>query len=175
MRRVAFALVLVLVLSPLFACLQQVSTGTGTTDPTAGTGATPSSSGNGGAVPTGSACVDDPQTQVTLCEETSLCPGVVVDPGALPNCGFQLHPGSVLDLECLCGSALCPIGVPQTCAQATQLLASQTSVIVCEQVSNGNCIERVAPAADAGAPSSCDRQCQSECAGEPDCVQLCGC
>jgi hypothetical protein len=171
MRRAPLALVLV----PLLACLQQVSTGTGTTDPTAGTGATPSSSGPGGAVPTGSACTDDPQTGVTLCEETSLCPGVAFDPGALPNCGFQLHAGSVIDLECLCGTALCPIGVPQTCAQAAELLASQSSVVVCQQASNGNCIELAAPVADAGASSSCDKQCETECAGEPGCIQLCGC
>jgi hypothetical protein len=168
MRRLAFGFVAI----PLVACLQQVSTGTGTTDPTASTTSTSSSSG---ALPTGTACTDDPQTQVTLCEATSLCPGVVVDPGALPNCGFQLHPGSVLDLECLCGTALCPIGVPQTCAQATQLLASQTSLVVCQQVSNATCIELAPAATDAGAASSCDKQCETECSGEPDCIQLCGC
>jgi hypothetical protein len=163
-----------LLVLPQLACLQQVSTGTGTTDPTATPSAPPSSTA-GGAVPTGSACVADPATQVTLCEETSLCPGVVVDPGALPNCGFQLHAGSVLDLECLCGDAMCPIGVPQTCAQASQLLVSQSSVVVCQQVSNGSCIDLVAPSADAGASSSCDKQCETECAGEPNCIQLCGC
>ena len=170
MRRIVIALVAL----PAFACLQQVSTGTGTADPTASTGSTPSSS-SGGQVPTGSACVNDPQTQVTLCEATSLCPGVVVDPGALPNCGFQLHAGTVLDLECLCGDALCPIGVPPTCAQAAQLLVMQSSIVVCQEVSSGNCVGLAAPGADAGASNSCDKQCETECAGEPNCIQLCGC
>ncbi len=172
MRLVVFALA---ALSTL-GCLQQVSTGSGTgTDPTTATGSTPSATGTGGTVPTGSQCVDDPQTQTTLCAQTSACPGVAVDPGAFPNCGFQIHAGSVLDLECLCGDALCPIGVPQTCAEASQLLASQSSLVVCQQASEGHCIELAGPSPDAGASSPCDKQCETECAGEPNCIQLCGC
>ncbi len=170
-----------LVALPLLACLQQVSTGTGTTDPTASGGTSTPSSSNDTATPAGAGCGTDSQTQITLCEQTSLCPGVVVDPGALPSCGFRIHPGTVIDLECLCdGDQLCPIGIPDTCDQATQLLSSQTAVVVCEQVSEGRCVQ--VGASDAGstpspsaAASTCDKQCESECAGEPDCIQLCGC
>ena len=102
-----------------------------------------------------------------------------VDQGTLSGCGFRIHAGAVIDLECLCGEELCPIGVPDTCAQASQLLSSQTSsLVVCEQASNGTC-EQVG-ASDAGTSvnpsvSTCDRTCEGECAGEPDCIQLCGC
>jgi hypothetical protein len=180
MRRAPFALapIAALVALPLLACLQQVSTGTGTTDPTASTGTTTSSS-TGTATPAGANCGTDPQSGVTLCEQTSLCPGVVVDQGALPSCGFRLHPGAVIDLECLCADSLCPIGVPDTCAQATQLLMSQTSLVVCQEASDGRCEQLVASDAGAASPtptaSTCDKQCESECAGEPDCIQLCGC
>ena len=86
----------------------------------------------------------------------------------------------MIDLECLCnGEMLCPIGVPDTCNQATQLLSSQTALVVCEEASDGRCVQ-VGPsdagaAGDAATPSPCDKQCESECAGEPDCIQLCGC
>jgi hypothetical protein len=167
---------------PLLACLEQVSTGTGTTDPTGGGGtATAASSSSATTTPAGSGCGTDPESQITLCEQTSVCPGVTVDPGALPSCGFRIHPGSVIDLECLCGGdELCPIGIPDTCEQATQLLSSQTALVVCQQVSDGRCVQVASPDAGAastnpGAASSCDKQCQSECAGEPNCIQLCGC
>jgi hypothetical protein len=165
---------------PLVACLQQVSTGTGATDPTASGATGTTSSSTDTTTPAGAECGTDSQTQITLCEQTSLCPGVTVDPGALPSCGFRIHAGSVIDLECLCdGDQLCPIGVPDTCAEATQLLTSQTSLVVCEQASDGRCVQ---VGSDAGSPpnpsaaaSNCDKQCESECAGEPDCIQLCGC
>jgi hypothetical protein len=163
---------------PLLACLQNVSTGTGTTDPTASTGTTTTSSA-GTTTPAGASCGTDPQTGVTLCEQTSLCPGLVVDQGTLPSCGFRIHAGSVIDLECVCGDSLCPIGVPDTCAQATQLLSSQTSsLVVCEEASDGRCEQLGASDAGSASPptvSTCDKQCETECAGEPDCIQLCGC
>ena len=176
-----------LVALPLVACLQQMSTGTGTTDPTAGGDTTGASSTD---APAGAGCGTDPQSGVTLCEQTSLCPGVSVDQGALPSCGFRIHPGNVIDLECLCADSLCPIGIPDTCDQATQLLSSQTSLTVCQQASDGRCVQ--VTASDAGAApttgtttttpttttpsaSTCDKVCEGECAGEPDCIQLCGC
>jgi hypothetical protein len=180
MLRAPFALapLLPVVVLPLVACLQQVSTGTGTTDPTTSGGTTTSPS-TGTTTPAGASCSTDPQSQVTLCEQTSLCPSVSVDPGAWPGCGFRIHAGSVIDLECLCNDELCPIGVPDTCDEATQLLSSQTSLVVCEQASDGRCVQLAASdagsASAAASPSSCDKQCESECAGEPDCIQLCGC
>jgi hypothetical protein len=164
------------------ACLQQVGTGTGTTDPTAT--ATTGTATASDAVPTGTGCTTDPASQITLCEGSSVCPGLDVDPGALSGCGFRLRAGGVIDLECLCADALCPIGVADTCAQATQLLSSQTSLSVCEQTSEGRCVQVVtgqSPGSSSGSsttsPSAngCDKTCESECAGEPDCIQLCGC
>lgn len=185
MRRLLFVLVVLATLPPfLVACLQNISTGTGTTDPTAT--ATGTVAATSTATPTGSACGTDVQTQVTLCAGIDLCPGIVVDQGTLPGCGFRIHAGAVIDLECLCTDVLCPIGVADTCDQVTQLLSEQTSLTVCEQASEGHCLQVGAPAATAtptatatAAPtspaSSCDRTCESECAGEPDCIQLCGC
>jgi hypothetical protein len=180
MRRPPFAIapISALVAVPLIACLQQVSTGTGTTDPTASDGTTTSSS-SATTTPAGAGCSTDPQSGITLCEQTSLCPSLSVDQGALPGCGFRIHAGTVIDLECLCGDELCPVGVPDTCAQATQLLSSQTSaLVVCEEASDGRC--ELVGASDAGSAqspsvSTCDKQCESECAGEPSCIQLCGC
>jgi hypothetical protein len=183
----AFRSIAALVALPLVACLQQLSTGTGTTDPASGGGSTASSSSSTDA-PAGAECGTDPQSGVTLCEQTSLCPGVSVDQGALPGCGFRIHPGNVIDLECLCADSLCPIGIPETCDQATQLLSSQTSLTVCQQASDGRCVQ--VTGSDAGAspttgstttptttatPSTCDKVCEGECAGEPNCIQLCGC
>jgi hypothetical protein len=164
---------------PLVACLQQLSTGDGTTDPTTSGGSTTSSSSAGTTTPAGAGCTTDPQSQITLCEQTSLCPGVSVDQGMLSGCGFRIHPGAVIDLECLCsGDELCPIGVPDTCAEATQLLSSQTALVVCEEASDGRCVQVGSDAGSTSAsapPSTCDKQCETECAGEPDCIQLCGC
>jgi hypothetical protein len=189
MRPIPFAIAVVpaVVALPLIACLQQVSTGTGTTDPSAGGGAPATSSGTD--APAGAGCGTDPASGVTLCEQTSLCPSVSVDQGTFPSCGFRIHPGTVIDLECLCGDVLCPIGVPDTCDQASQLLSSQTVLSVCQQASDGRCVAvtgdagstsapTTAPASTASsAPSSgtCDKVCEAECAGVPDCIQLCGC
>lgn len=166
---------------PLTACLQ-LSTGDGTDAGTApvyssSSGAAPTGSSSGGTATSGTGCVTDPQSGITLCELISNCPGVDVDPGAFPGCGFRLYGTSLYDLECGCGDSLCPIGVPTSCTTAQQLLDQEgSSLIVCEQVSNGTCLPL---AGDAGpsstTSSSCDTACQSECAGDPDCSQLCGC
>jgi hypothetical protein len=167
------------------ACLQNVSTGTGTTDPTAAAASTASTSSS--SVPAGAGCATDPQSQITLCEESSVCPTIDVNQGILPGCGFRLRPGAVIDLECMCADSLCPIGVADTCDEALQLLGSQTSLSVCQQASDSRCVPLAA--SDAGTTatgtgattpattttSTCDKQCESECAGEPDCIQLCGC
>ncbi|HLK39218.1 MAG TPA: hypothetical protein VKU41_20795, partial [Polyangiaceae bacterium] len=103
---------------PLAGCLQ-VSTGTDTgPGASGGSGATASSSAGASAGGSGgTGCSTDPQTGVTLCTGINACPGVTVDPNAFPNCGFVLHGGGTLDLECLCSDSLCPIGVPQSCTQ----------------------------------------------------------
>lgn len=166
----------------LSACLQQLSTGDGTSSGStaaAATTATPSA-----ATPVGGECGTDPQTGITLCSQISLCPNITVDQSQLPGCGFRIHAGAVIDLECLCnGEALCPVGVPDTCDQAAALLMDQTLLTVCDQTAESHCTE--VGGTEAGAPilnvnpnanaSSCDKQCETECAGEPDCIQLCGC
>ena len=181
----AFAL-LGLVPLPMVACLQQVSTGTGTTDPAATATATAAATGT--ATPTGAECGTNPATGVTLCEQIDLCPSITVDQGAFAQCGFRIHPGAVIHLECLCGDSLCPIGVPDTCDEATQLLSSaQSALVVCEEASSGRCVAVSAGASttptstataaptSTAVPSTCDKDCQSQCAGNPDCYQLCGC
>jgi hypothetical protein len=148
------------------------SGGTGSSSPSAGS-STPSTSTSSTS---GVLCSTDPQTGVSLCEQVTACPGVDVDQGAFPGCGFRLHGPSKLDLECLCnGESLCPIGVPTSCADAAQLLTQQGSaLVVCQQADNGGCLA-VGAEAGAGGSSSCDRACESQCQSDPGCVSLCGC
>jgi hypothetical protein len=151
----------------------QIGTDTGPGGGGGGGGTTaPATAATDAMAPMGANCGTDPTGAVVLCEQISLCPGVAVDPGAFPNCGFRLGAAASLDIECVCGSALCPIGVPQTCGQAAQLLAAQSSLVVCQQASLGSCI---ALGADASGSSSCDRACANSCAGAPDCLVFCGC
>jgi hypothetical protein len=155
------------------SCLQ-IGTGTGT-DPGTDAGSVPVSSlaaGNDAGF-TGENCFADPATQVVLCQTVDACPGAPVDPDLFPNCGYAMRGGSQLDLECLCGTALCPIGVPASCAQAKTLLDAQSAFVVCGQQDEGRCLELVAP--EAGPRGMCDPSCRDECAGAPDCIQLCGC
>jgi hypothetical protein len=161
---------------PLAACLQ-VSTGTDTgpgASSGAGTSAASAASAAGGTTG-GTGCSTDPQSGVTLCTGTAACPGVTVDPNAFPICGFVLHAGGTLDLECLCSDSLCPIGVPRTCAQASQLLTTQTLLLVCQQASDGRCVQLTTPDAGSSGSGTCLQQCRSDCAGVPNCMQLCGC
>jgi hypothetical protein len=108
---------------------------------------------------------------VVLCRGISTCPSLAIDVDQFPDCGFRIH-GEAIDPECLCNGALCPMGAPATCEQARRLLASQTEVAVCQQVSEGRCLELSAH--DAGA-SGCDKACAGECGGDPSCIELCGC
>jgi hypothetical protein len=167
---------------PLTACLQ-LSTGDGTdagaaVASTSSSGAASSASSAGaGTATSGTGCSTDAQSGITLCELVSNCPGVDVDPGAFPGCGFRLHGTSLFDLECDCGDSLCPIGAPSSCTTAQQLLDQEgSSLAVCEQVSEGTCLPLVGDGgASSTTSSACDKGCESECAGDPDCVQLCGC
>ena len=168
-------------LSALTAC-SDVGLGTdvGSSGSSAGgtTPATTATSTSPAAAPvTGVSCGTDPQTGVTLCEGVTACPGVDVDPGAFPSCGFRPRGTAQLDLECLCnGESLCPIGVPTTCADATQLLEQAGSALtVCQQVDQSSCITVGGTGAGAAAASTCDRACESECQSDPGCVSLCGC
>ena len=157
-------------LAVLAGCLQ-IGTGSGSG---AGRGADGGPTGGGSvadAGPTGSGCVEDPQTHVVLCAQIDLCPGVTVDTGAYADCGFRLYAASPVDLECLCGDALCPIGVPQSCDDAQRLLDARSELQVCLQRSEGSCVTLVTP--DAGV-SPC-AACAAQCGGSPACFSACGC
>jgi hypothetical protein len=183
MRWLAALLVL-----PSLACLQLPGTGadagtTGTSGSSSGTSGSTCASANcstgtgssGGGATSGSGCTTDPQSGITLCEQIANCPGVDVDQGTYPGCGFRMQSGSIYDLECGCGDMLCPIGTPTSCTTAQQLLdQSQSSVVVCEELDQGSCLPLVQDAG-AGSSSTCDKDCESQCAGEPGCIQLCGC
>jgi hypothetical protein len=171
---IAFALAL------LGGCLQ---TGLGTGTGTGGAGqsdasadsATDARKAPGSPEQTGSGCLQDPQTGIVLCEQINLCPGVVVDPGLYPSCGFRPNPGSILDLECLCVASLCPIGVAATCAAAEQLLEAQSSLVVCLQENEGRCVSLPGGSGSgSGAASPC-QACAEQCGGTPACFQACGC
>jgi hypothetical protein len=152
----------------LLGCLR-IGTGTGGGQP----GDAGSPSGPGDSSPTGMGCVEDPQAQVVLCAQIDTCPNVTVDPEAYPDCGFRVHDGTMLDLECLCDGALCPIGIPSSCDDAKRLLDAQSSLLVCEQLSEGRCV--AIAGTDAGLSGSPCSACAAQCGGTPSCFQACGC
>jgi hypothetical protein len=159
---------------PALGCLQ-ISTGTG-----AGTGTASGTAADGGAAddsgPIGSGCVEDPQSQVILCQQIDICPNLVVDPGAYPDCGFRLHGASAFDLECVCaGSELCSMGAATTCEEAKQLLDGQSSLLVCAQEGEGRCVPLPGSEADGGGAGSPCASCAAQCGGSPACFQACGC
>ncbi len=168
----------------LTGCLQLETGGDGgaaaggSSGSASGSGSGSSGSGGTGAT-SGTGCTTDPASQITLCEQIANCPGVDVDQGAFPGCGFRMNAASTYDLECACGDSLCPIGVPGSCSDAAQLLEqAQSSLSVCQQLDQGSCLP-IAVDGGGGAPSStgstCDKTCESECAGDPNCIQMCGC
>ncbi len=166
----------------LSACIQDVGTGVDSTSGSTSS-STPTSGDDGGTG--GISCGEDPTTQITLCSGLGACPAVTFDPSALAGCGFRVHDGTaIIDLECVCGDYLCPIGVPDTCAQAATLLDGLTSLVVCEEVSEGKCVQEALPEAGAGSTtgtsgtgssSTCITGCITSCGTAPDCLQLCGC
>ncbi|MCW5837829.1 MAG: hypothetical protein KIS78_35890, partial [Labilithrix sp.] len=100
-----------------------------------------------------------------------------VDTQAMPSCGFRIR-GSVVDLVCACAGAICPMGVFSTCAEAEELLASQTEQGVCVQVAEGRCAESIgAPttSSSSGGNPACDRQCVKDCGGGAACASVCNC
>jgi hypothetical protein len=129
---------------------------------------------------TGTGCGTDSTTGATLCVSTTQCPNVSVDQVVFPECGFYIT-GATTYLACVCAGSLCPIGQPTTCAQAAALLSATNEGSVCGEMTNGQCTALAASATDAStaaasdAGSGCDQSCYSTCAGEPDCIQLCGC
>jgi hypothetical protein len=158
---------------PLVSGCLQIGTGTGSQSGDAGSRSGSTTSAEAG--PMGAGCVEDPEAQVTLCAAIDTCPNVVVDPDVYPDCGFRLHDGTTLDLECLCSGALCPIGIPTTCDDAARLLDAQSSLLVCQQVAEGRCVAIAGAGADAGSSNSPCSACAAQCGGSPSCFQACGC
>jgi hypothetical protein len=180
-------------LAALTGCMQ-LGTGTGTGGGSGSGGssggavatAVPAESAAGDAGVTGSGCTEDPASGVVLCQQISVCPNVVVEPGAFPDCGFRMYSASPVDLECLCGDALCPIGVPTRCGDVSALLDGRSEIEVCQQRNEGGCVSVAGP--DAAAPGSrasssggssggagpCEA-CAAQCGGTPSCYQACGC
>ena len=122
------------------------------------------------AAAAGSNCRHDPVSGVVLCMGIGLCPGLAVDPDLYPDCGFRA-PSSSIDIECVCGDLLCPVGTALDCVQAQELLALQSEISTCTQSSEGRCAPRSAVKPGNG----CDGSCAGDCAGDPTCLALCGC
>jgi hypothetical protein len=148
-------------------------------------GASSAAATTGGGTTQGIDCGADPTTGVTLCLGISSCSGLSIDTEVYPGCGFRVN-GAAIDVECVCGDFLCPLGPTPTCDAAQQLLAQDNEGVVCAQASAGQCTE-VAAGASASASSSsgagggmnagsCDPTCEQECDGDPTCIQYtCGC
>ena len=129
-------------------------------------------SNSGGASATGSHCGLDPSSGISLCLGISSCPTVHVDPDQFPECGYRIS-GSTIDLECLCGDSLCPMGAAASCLDAKSLLSEQSAQGVCAGIAEGRC-QQVKQTSNSSA-STCDKECRSQCSGVPGCVKLCGC
>src|SRR5262249_53744244 len=100
---------------------------------------------------------------------------------AMPSCGFRIR-GTAVDLVCGCGAAICPMGVFTTCAEAAQLLASQTEQGVCVQLAEGRCVDSASTSnssssapSSSGAPPGCDPSCVKDCGGGEACASVCNC
>ncbi len=125
---------------------------------------------------TGGGCGAERQTGIELCIATSQCPNVVVDTTATPSCGFRVR-GSVVDLVCACGTQICPMGIFTTCAEAANLLETQTESQVCLQVPEGRCVEAPTTVQNTndGKNPACDRECMAQCGGGAACASVCNC
>lgn len=166
--------------APLGGCIHAAG------DSGSATGASPSGDGGGSGLVDGGAagptaqgadCIVDPTSGVHICSAISICPRVVVNHDVYPNCGWRIH-GQALDLECACSGMVCPIGSPTTCDQAAKLLADQSELQVCQQVSESRCTAGPASSSSSGGTpptSGCDATCAAECHNAPSCLRLCGC
>jgi hypothetical protein len=167
------AWVFTLLLGSLSSCLQIGS-------PQGAAGGASSSAGSAGASGTSNApasgtnCGVDPSSGIALCLGISSCPTVRVDPDQFPDCGYRIS-GSIIDLECLCGDSLCPMGSAASCLDAKALLSEQSAQGVCAGIADGNCQVVKQTATNSSSSSSCDKECRSQCSGEPGCITLCGC
>ena len=133
MRRV----LALLALGSLAACLQ-IGTPQDPEESTAGSSGSSGSAGSGMVRASGIHCGVDPSSGISLCLGISTCPSVRVDPDQFPECGYRIS-GSAIDLECLCGDSLCPMGPAVSCLDARNLLSEQSALGVCASVADGRC------------------------------------
>jgi hypothetical protein len=144
-----------------------------------GAGGSSAATGTGGTPTVGGVnCGTDPETSAVLCLGNNACPGLTIDTETYPGCGFRIA-GAAVDVECSCSGFLCPLGAT-SCADAQTKLADQNYGVVCAQVSGGTCIQGTpvptsTTAASSSGSGTCDTVCRTECAGEPTCIQACGC
>ena len=167
MRGVIGALLMVSV----SACLQ---IGTGS-DGAAGSGGagTAGAVGSSSSAPyTGTNCGVDPSSGISLCLGLSSCPSVRVDPDQFPDCGYRIS-GTTIDLECLCGDSLCPMGSAASCLDAKALLSEESAQGVCAGIADGLC--QVVKQTSTNTSATCDKNCRAQCSGDPGCILLCGC
>jgi hypothetical protein len=119
----------------------------------------------------GSGCATDSVSGSMLCTSFDQCPGLAIDHDVYPDCGFRV-PSTSIDVECVCGDFLCPVGAVLNCTQAKALLDDQSEMAACVQQSEGRCAPRAA--AKQGS-MTCDTNCADACAGDINCRKLCGC
>jgi hypothetical protein len=161
-----------LVLGSLSGCLQLGKALDSNADAGASGSAGTAADNDASAPATGTNCGVDPSSGIALCLGISSCPNARVDPDQFPDCGYRIS-GTVIDLECLCGDALCPMGSAASCLDAKALLSEQSAQGVCAGVADGKCSEvKQTPVVSS---STCDKDCRSQCGGDPNCVTLCGC
>ena len=113
------AVLSILVLVSLSSCLQIGKQSDSGSSADAGSASAAGASSSGGASATGTNCGVDPSSGVTLCLGISSCPSVRVDPDQFPDCGYRIL-GNRIDLECLCGDSLCPMGSAASCLDAAR-------------------------------------------------------
>ncbi len=166
------AVIVSLFVIALSSCLQ-IGTPQGA-DGGASSSAAAGTAGTGGAsTASGTNCGVDPSSGIALCLGISSCPSVRVDPDQFPDCGYRIS-GSVIDLECLCGDSLCPMGSAASCLDAKALLSDQSAQGVCAGIADGKCA-LVKQTSLGSSSNTCDTDCRAQCSGVPGCITLCGC
>jgi hypothetical protein len=155
----------------LTACLQVGKGGDSGSSANGGAAGAGSGGSSGGSL-TGTNCGVDPSSGIALCLGISSCPSVRVDPERFPDCGFRIAGGRI-DLECLCGDALCPMGSAASCLDAKALLFEESAQGVCAGIAEGRC--QLLKETSSTSTSSCDKDCRTQCSGVPGCITLCGC
>jgi len=160
-----------LLLASLCSCLQ-IGTPQGADGGASGSTQGASAAGATSVTASGTNCGVDPSSGIGLCLGISSCPSVRVDPDQFPDCGYRIS-GSTIDLECLCGDSLCPMGSAASCLDAKALLSEQSAQGVCAGVADGNC--QVVKQTSSSSSSTCDKDCRAQCSGVPGCITLCGC